>query len=226
MENRGSAERPHVSALLTSGRARDLKSDADRLLSLLKSKLAQSLIYAEVERGDAVVCIRREGMLDFFRLLKLDAELRFDYLVNVTAVDWMDTHESRYEVVYHLMSLAQGHRLRIKVAVPEDDAHVESVSALWSGANFMEREVWDMYGIIFRHHPDQRRILMYEEFEGHPLRKDYPVQGKQPRIPLRHPEVHNTARDMLRPELVAIRPKRSGGAAAHNGVHGGRGHHE
>jgi NADH:ubiquinone oxidoreductase subunit C len=68
----------------------------------------------------------------------------------------------------------------------------------------MEREAWDMYGVTFKGHPDQRRILMYDEFEGHPLRKDYPVQGKQPRIPLRSPEVRNTAVDMARPNLVSI----------------------
>jgi NADH-quinone oxidoreductase subunit C len=113
-------------------------------------------------------------------------------------------------MVYHLMSLSFGYRLRVKVAVDESKPEVDSLVTLWPGANFMEREVWDMYGIAFKGHPDLRRILMYEEFVGYPLRKDYPVQGKQPRIRLRAPEVQNTATQMNRPSLVQInraRPK-------------------
>jgi NADH-quinone oxidoreductase subunit C len=124
--------------------------------------------------------------------------------ISVTAIDWMDSREERYEVIYHLLSLSQGLRIRVRVFVPESDASLESVQDIWAGANFMEREVWDMYGVAFKGHPDLRRILMYDEFKGHPLRKDYPVQGKQPRIPLRAPEVRNTAVDMKRSELVTI----------------------
>jgi NADH-quinone oxidoreductase subunit C len=128
-------------------------------------------------------------------------------LVDVTAVDWMDAKEHRFEVVYQLLSVAKRHRVTIKVPVSEDQPEVPTATALWHGANFLEREVWDMFGIRFAGHPDLRRILMYEEFIGHPLRKDYPVQGKQPRIPLRHAEVENTARRMLRSDLVTIRPR-------------------
>jgi len=110
-------------------------------------------------------------------------------------------------VVYQLLSIPNRSRLTIKVPVSEDSPEVASATSLWSGASFLEREVWDMFGIRFSGHPDLRRILMYEEFVGHPLRKDYPVQGKQPRIPLRGPEVENTARRMIRPDLVTIRPR-------------------
>ncbi|MCL4144706.1 UNVERIFIED_CONTAM: hypothetical protein GTU68_041324 [Idotea baltica] len=99
-------------------------------------------------------------------------------------------------------------RLRIKLAVPEvapgEDLEVASVSDIWPGANFMESEVYDMYGIKFKGHPNLRRILMYDEFKGYPLRKDYPLQGKQPRVKLIAPEVHNTAKDMNRPNLIKI----------------------
>ena len=91
---------------------------------------------------------------------------------------------------------------------PEENPEVDSLTGLWSVTNFLEREVWDMYGIKFKNHPDLRRIMMYDEFEGHPLRKDYPVQGKQPRVQLRHPEVENTARLMQRPALVQINSKK------------------
>ena len=89
---------------------------------------------------------------------------------------------SRFAVVYHFYSMAHKHRLRLVVPVEEADAVVDSLCSLWPGANWLEREVWDMFGIAFRGHPDLKRILMYDEFEGHPLRKDYPVKKRQPLI--------------------------------------------
>lgn len=177
---------------------------SEQLLALLKSKLGDFLITAETNLGDAVVRIDAKRVLEFFRLLKLDSQLNFNYLVSLTAVDWLDKQSERFEIVYHVMNLAKGYRLRVKAWVSESNPEVESVVGLWSAANFLEREVWDMYGIRFRNHPDLRRILMYDEFVGHPLRKDYPVQGKQPRVPLRNPEVRNTAVDMKRDALVQI----------------------
>ncbi len=90
--------------------------------------------------------------------------------------------QSRFAVVYHFYSTAHKHRLRLMVPVEEADAEVDSLTSLWPGANWLEREVWDMFGIVFRGHPDLKRILMYEGFEGHPLRKDYPVKKRQPLI--------------------------------------------
>jgi NADH-quinone oxidoreductase subunit C len=89
---------------------------------------------------------------------------------------------ARFAVVYHFYSTAYKHRLRLVVPVNESDAGVDSLTSLWPGANWLEREVWDMFGISFRGHPDLKRILMYEGFEGHPLRKDYPVKKRQPLI--------------------------------------------
>ena len=92
--------------------------------------------------------------------------------------------QSRFTVVYHFYSMAHKHRLRLAVPVGEAEAvaEVDSLTSLWPGANWLEREVWDMFGIGFRGHPDLKRILMYKEFEGHPLRKDYPVKKRQPLI--------------------------------------------
>ena len=89
---------------------------------------------------------------------------------------------SRFTVVYHFYSTAHKHRLRLVVPIGEDDAGVDSLTSLWPGANWLEREVWDMFGIVFLGHPELKRILMYEGFEGHPLRKDYPVKKRQPLI--------------------------------------------
>jgi NADH-quinone oxidoreductase subunit C len=90
--------------------------------------------------------------------------------------------EARFAVVYHFYSMTHKHRLRLVVGVEESNAEVDSIAALWPGANWLEREVWDMFGIRFRGHPDLKRILMYDGFEGHPLRKDYPVKKRQPLI--------------------------------------------
>ncbi len=177
---------------------------SEQLLQLLRSKLGNQIVSSSVELGDAIVWIKRSEMLNFFQILKLDTELDFSMLLDTTVVDWLDSRDERFEVVYHLMSLSKKFRLRVKIAVPEEEAHVDSLVLLWPSANFMEREAWDMYGVDFKGHPDLRRILMYDEFEGHPLRKDYPLRGKQPRVPLRHPEVDNTSRHMHREALVNI----------------------
>jgi len=97
-------------------------------------------------------------------------------------VDYLDKRTPRFEVVYHLYSLSKNHRLRVKIPVAGEDPVVDSLTPLWKGANWLEREVWDMFGIRFRGHPDLRRILLYEQFEGYPLRKDYPVNYRQPLV--------------------------------------------
>ena len=145
-----------------------------KLCTLLNSKLKQQITSCQIERGDLVVTLERTQLLSFFKISKEDSDLQLTSLVSVTAVDWLDQKESRFEVVYHLLSYKFGHRVRVKVVVPEDDPCVDSLTELWASAVFMEREVWDMFGIKFKGHPDLRRILMYEEFEGHALRKDYP----------------------------------------------------
>lgn len=186
-----------------------------RSVEQLQEALAQSCgeltSKAAVELGDLVVEVKLQDLSAFLRRCKEAPALAFNLLVDITAVDWMDSREVRFELVYQLLSLSTHSRLTVKVPVSEDSPEVESVVQLWSGANFLEREVWDMFGIRFSGHPDLRRILMYDEFVGHPLRKDYPVQGKQPRIALRSPEVENTARNMRRPDLVTIRSRRSSG---------------
>lgn len=98
------------------------------------------------------------------------------------ADSWPGPGESRFVVVYHFFSLSLGHRLRLLVPVEEADPEVDSLTTLWAGADWLEREVWDMFGIRFKGHPNLKRILMYEEFTGHPLRKDYPVKKRQPLI--------------------------------------------
>ena len=180
----------------------------EELSQLLKSKLGDHILTLVEEKGELVLVIERKGASRIFQILKEDKDLNFKFLSSITAVDWLDKKDFRFEVVYHLMNLSKFYRLRVKVAVPEEDAAVETVLPLWASADFLESEVWDMFGIQFRGNPDVRRMLMYPEFEGHPLRKDYPVQGKQPRVQFRSPEVRNTAEDMIRSDLIQINKKK------------------
>lgn len=187
---------------------KDRVAQSEQLLKKLEDHFGSTLVKSQLSLGDAEICIDRKDILSVFTALK--ETFHFDLFLNVTAVDYMDSEfmprvtEDRFELVYLLMSISTKDRLRIKAGVPEEDPTADTVVELWKGANFMEREVWDMFGITFNGHPDLRRILNYEEFKGHPLRKDYPLQGKQPRIPLRSPEVSNTARNMTRPSLISI----------------------
>jgi len=133
-------------------------------------------------RGDQTITVQKNTLIDLFKFLRDDPDLDFKFLMDLTAVDYLNRKENRFEVVYHFYSLKHNDRLRVKVPVSEDDCTIDSVSSLWKTANWYEREVWDLYGIKFNGHPDMRRILLYEEFKGHPLRKDYPINKRQPLI--------------------------------------------
>ena len=144
---------------------------------------------ADLVRGQAVVVVPRDAIAAAFPVLRDHADLRFDFLADVTCVDWLG-RTPRFEVVYQLVSLPLRHRLRVKVPVGEDDPVVPSATGTWAAANWAEREAWDMFGVRFAGHPDLRRILMYASFEGHPLRKDYQLDRRQPLVPEREPLDH------------------------------------
>ncbi len=129
--------------------------------------------------GDSIVVVRAERLLDVLRFLKETPDQAYDYLVDITAVEYRD-RERPLEVVYFLRALQRRADLRIKVELdPRGELAVDSVVPLWAGANWLEREVYDMFGIAFRGHPDLRRILMWETYaEGYPLRKDFPLRGR------------------------------------------------
>ena len=148
----------------------------------IKSKYPEIIIDSHNFRGEQTITVNKESVLELFKFLRDDPELDFKFLMDLTAVDYLNRKDTRFEVVYHFYSLKHNGRLRIKIPVGEDDCTVDSVSSLWKTANWYEREVWDLYGIKFDDHPDMRRILLYEEFKGHPLRKDYPINKRQPLI--------------------------------------------
>ena len=154
-------------------------------IARIQQKLGPAILDVSQAQGDDVLILNRAGLCENFRLLKHDKELDYDFLSDITAVDYWGKKEPRFEFVYQILSRRRRRRLRLRVPVPENDPAVESVTPLWLGANFLEREVWDLFGIRFIGHPDLRRILLYDEFVGYPLRKDYPINLVQPRVPER-----------------------------------------
>jgi NADH-quinone oxidoreductase subunit C len=126
--------------------------------------------------GDWTVIVPAGRILDVGRHLHDAPDARFDYLSDLTATDWPPRTEARFDVVYCLYSTTLRQRVRVKVKVSEHDP-LASVTGIWPAANWLEREIWDMFGVNFTGHPDRRRILMPEDWQGHPQRKDYPLEG-------------------------------------------------
>jgi NADH-quinone oxidoreductase subunit C len=152
------------------------------LYDRVQQRLALSADSAQLSHGMLVLTLAAPELLATVQLLK--TELTFDLLLDVTAVDWPQ-RPLRFDVVYHLYSTAHGVRIRLKTSVAESDATVDTLTSLFGSARFLERECHDMYGIAFRGNPDLRPLLLYEGFQGHPLRKDYPIDREQPLVPYR-----------------------------------------
>ena len=151
------------------------------VLQKLTGRFGHDIVSTHSDFGDDTALVRRERIVEICTFLRDDPDLRFDLAMDLTGVDYLG-EEPRFEVVYHLYSLEKKHRVRIKARVPEEDPVIDSVVPVWIGMDWFEREAYDMYGIIFRDHPNLKRILMYEAFEGHPLRKDYPKARRQPTV--------------------------------------------
>lgn len=156
------------------------------IVALIKERFSGRIEASYSTHGNDTIVINRTQVVDIFRELKQLPEFAFDLLIDITAVDFLGK-DRRFELIYQLQSLRHNHRLRVKVPLPNNDLCAPSASSVWKSANWLEREVWDMFGIKFDDHPDLRRILMYEEFVGHPLRKDYPVNKRQPLVEERDP---------------------------------------
>ena len=157
-----------------------------QILQRLRDRFGGAVVDTHEYRGDATLVVERGTLVDVLRFCRDEPALGFDVLMDLTAVDYQKypgrEDGPRFDVVYHLYSLGHNHRVRVKVRVDEDDATVPTAVDLWPIANWFEREVWDMFGVRFSGHPDLRRLLMYEEFVGHALRKDYPINRRQPLI--------------------------------------------
>jgi NADH-quinone oxidoreductase subunit C len=145
-------------------------------LARLLSWNAAAVTGAKFDRDELTIHVDRPFIREACVILRDFEANPFDFLSDVTCVDWYPA-EPRFEVVYHLLSIPQKDRVRLKVKLSGADPSVESVTSVWPAANFFEREVFDLFGVRFQGHPYLRRILMPEDWEGHPLRKDYPVEG-------------------------------------------------
>lgn len=159
------------------------------LIDKLKARFGEALLQADSAHGEETIVVARERAPEILRALRDEPAFDFNFLTDLTAVDWLE-RVARFEVVYHLNSLALKHRLRVKVGVAGEDAWVASVVELWKAADWLERECFDMFGVSFRGHPDLRRILLYDSFQGHPLRKDYPATKRQPVVEEVDPVIH------------------------------------
>jgi NADH-quinone oxidoreductase subunit C len=149
-------------------------------LNLLFATIEKALPGGRLERASSVdlqptIYVSRDDLPTVTRALRDNPDAGFGFLAELTAIDWLP-REPRFEVVYILVSIEHRLRLRVKVRLPGDDPRLPTVSDVWPAANWLEREVWDMFGIAFDGHPDPRRLLMPEDWEGYPLRKDYPIQ--------------------------------------------------
>jgi NADH-quinone oxidoreductase subunit C len=167
---------------------------ADSLvMARVKERFADTstLIFTHAFKGDDTIVIQPDDVSVVMEFLKDDPALSFDMLMDVTAVDYLNDAQihpylsglgARFEVVYHLYSEEKNHRIRVKAPLKVEEPNINSVVSLWVAADWFEREAWDLYGIVFRGHPNLKRILLYEKFVGHPLRKDYPKTKRQPLI--------------------------------------------
>lgn len=149
-------------------------AENNRAVIKLKEKYASSILDIKEFRGEVTVTIKKEDVIEVCKFLK--ENLQYNLLTDVTAVDYLGM-DPRFMVVYNLYSIPNKDRLRLKAPVTESDATIDSVVPVWTTANWLERETYDLFGIKFKNHPDLRRILMTDDWVGHPLRKDYPLQG-------------------------------------------------
>ncbi len=156
--------------------------DLEPVIDSLKNEFPQDILNIKEYRGETTLFVSKEQIFKICAYLK--DELNFTFLADLTAVDYLEVKSPRYEVVYHIHRFGpeceENIRIRVKAELSEDDIKIDSVTPIWSGADWLEREVYDMFGIVFTGHPDLRRILMPEDYGPFPLRKDFDVRNREP----------------------------------------------
>ena len=156
-------------------------ADLSAIGKKLKAKFPKAVTKAKTFRGELTISIDKDYIGQVAKFLCDDKDTAFDYLSDLCGVDKSRLGSSdTFEVVYHLYSIKQNHRVRLKVEIPASNPSIDTVTDVWKTADWHEREAYDMFGIIFEGHPNLERILTPEGFEGYPLRKDFPLKGRQP----------------------------------------------
>lgn len=161
---------------------------SQKVLEALRHEFGDAIVETHAQFGDETAVVDPARWRAIAEFLRDDPRCAMDTFIDLTAVDYLGRQTPRFEVVLHLRSMEKMHRIRLKARIGKDDgtgARIDSLVPVWSGANWFEREAYDMFGVEFLGHGDLRRILMYEQFEGHPLRKDYAAAHIQPLVPLR-----------------------------------------
>jgi NADH-quinone oxidoreductase subunit C len=168
------------SSLADPARNPDQKTTPSQLVTALQREHEDWITEIVEALGEVTAIVPRLHIVDVCSALKFAADARFDFLADICGVDRGVEEEPRFEVNYHLFSTTLHHRLRLKVVLNESDAHVPTVTGVWRTANWHERETFDLVGIVFDGHPDLRRILLPDDWQGHALRKDFPLRGYEP----------------------------------------------
>ncbi len=154
--------------------------DPEQIAKVIEEKFPGEVLGTVTHAGQVGVMLKKDRIKDICLFLRDEPSVKMDHLADLTAVDYSaypgDTSQ-RVEVVYNLISTVHRHRIRLKVRLPEDDPRIDTVSSVWQTANWHERETYDLMGVRFDGHPDLRRILLPDDWEGHPLRKEYPLKG-------------------------------------------------
>ena len=163
----------------------EIEKDKDKVLSehpvlvqKIKSRFGKSIVETVIFRGEITHVIETKDIADVCNFLKFDLDFQFNFLSDLIGVDCRPLN-SYFEVVYQLYSISHNHRLRLHVEVPEEDCRISTATDLWHCADWFERECWEMFGIVFEGHPNLKHLLMFDGFEGFPLRKDYPMEKRQ-----------------------------------------------
>ncbi|HWR72237.1 MAG TPA: NADH-quinone oxidoreductase subunit C [Nitrospirota bacterium] len=154
--------------------------DPEQIAKVIEEKFPGQVLGTVTHAGQVGVNLTRDSIRDVCLFLRDEPSVRMDHLADLTAVDYSaypGDPGPRFEVVYNLISTVHRHRIRLKVRLPEEDPRIDTVSSVWNTANWHERETYDLMGIRFNGHPDLRRILLPEDWEGYPLRKEYPLKG-------------------------------------------------
>jgi NADH-quinone oxidoreductase subunit C len=165
---------PHPPVKKREGGPMPVDASSNPLVKRVAEEIPDSVVDAKQFLGQISIRVQKDRIVHVCKFLKEECEFRFNYLCDLTCVHFPDDNVTPFEIIYNLTSLEHNERVRLKVRV-DSESGIESVTALWPAANWMEREVFDLFGVRFKNHPDMRRILLPADWEGHPLRKEYPL---------------------------------------------------